>query len=37
MIIGAEPTAIPNPHRDRLDLWDGLPAIPPLFTAYEPA
>ncbi len=36
MIIGRQPAAIQDPHCERLDLWDALPAIPPLFTPYEP-
>jgi len=36
MVIGAEPSVGPDPHRERLDLWDTIAAIPPLFTPYAP-
>lgn len=36
MVIGVEPHAGPDIHRERLDLWDDIPAIPPLHTPYTP-
>lgn len=36
MVVGVDPEAGPDPHRERLDLWDSITAIPPLYTPYTP-
>lgn len=36
MVIGFEPGAAPDPHCERLDLWDTIGAIPPHYTPYPP-
>ncbi|MEZ5378645.1 MAG: carboxylesterase family protein [Acidimicrobiales bacterium] len=37
MVIAAEPHVGPGLHDGRLDAWDEIEAIPPLWTPYEPA